>query len=89
VRSAIIFLVLLFWPLSLPSAASASPMSLYGPWHDGQRGGPVRSVTLRTFSGAVGGAATAIQQLASARDRLMCIEGGLGARPLFISGQSP
>ena len=48
VRSAIIFLVLLLWPLSLPSVASAHPMSLYGPWdqpHDVQGGGPARSVT--------------------------------------------
>jgi len=48
VRGAIIFLVLLLWPLSLPSAASAGPMSLYGPWdqtNNGQRGGPARSVT--------------------------------------------
>ena len=47
VLSAIIFLVLL-WLLSLPSAVSAGPMSLYGPWdkpQDGQRGGPARSVT--------------------------------------------
>jgi hypothetical protein len=45
VRSAIIFLGLL---LSLPSAAIAGPMSLYGPWdqaHSGQRGGPTRSFT--------------------------------------------
>jgi hypothetical protein len=48
VLSAIIFLVLLLWPLSLPSAVRAGPMSLYGPWdkpQDGQRGGPARSVT--------------------------------------------
>ena len=46
VRSAIIFLVLLFWPLSLPSAAIEG--SLYGPWdqpHEVQGGGPARSVT--------------------------------------------
>jgi hypothetical protein len=45
---AIIFLFLLLWPLSLPSAASAGPMSLYGPWdrtHDRQHGNPARSVT--------------------------------------------
>ena len=55
-RSAIIFLVLLFWPLSLPSAASASPMSLYGPWdpHDGQRGGPMRSVAAQDVLGGCG-----------------------------------
>jgi len=32
VRSAVIFLVLLLWLFSLPSAASASPFSLYGPF---------------------------------------------------------
>jgi hypothetical protein len=43
---------------------------------------------LRTSSWAVGGAATATRQLASARDRLICVEGGLSGRPLFLSGQS-
>ena len=40
VRSAVIFLVLLLWLLLLPSAASASPFSLYGPFdqkHNGER----------------------------------------------------
>jgi hypothetical protein len=40
VRSAVIFLVLLLWLLSLSSAASASPLSLYGPFdqkHNGER----------------------------------------------------
>jgi len=40
VRSAAIFLVLLLWLLSLPSAASAGPFSLYGPFdqkHNGER----------------------------------------------------
>ena len=39
-RRAVIFLVLLLWPLSLPSATSASPLSLYGPFdqkHNGER----------------------------------------------------
>ena len=77
-RSAIIFLVLMLWPLSLPSAANAGPMSLFGPFdqtHNGQRGGPARSVTLRTFTRAVGGAATATRQLVGAR--LICVEGRL------------
>lgn len=42
-RSAVIVLVLLLWPLPLPSVASAGPLSLYGPFdqtHNGQRGGP-------------------------------------------------
>ena len=42
-RSAVIFFVLLLWPLSLPSAASASPLSLYGPFdqkHYGMRSEP-------------------------------------------------
>jgi hypothetical protein len=45
-RSAVIFLVLLFWLLSLPSAASANPLSLYGPFdqrHNGARAGPPSS----------------------------------------------
>jgi hypothetical protein len=40
VRSAVIFLVLLLWLSSPPSAASASPFSLYGPFdqkHNGER----------------------------------------------------
>ena len=40
VRSAVIFLVLLLWLLSLPSTASAGPFSLYGPFdqkHNGER----------------------------------------------------
>jgi hypothetical protein len=40
VRSTAIFLVLLLWLLSLPSAASAGPFSLYGPFdqkHNGER----------------------------------------------------
>jgi hypothetical protein len=44
VRSAVIFLVLLLWPLSLPSTASAGQLSLYGAFdqtHNGQRGGAV------------------------------------------------
>jgi hypothetical protein len=39
-RSVVIFLVLLLWPLSTPSATSANPLSLYGPFdqeHNGQR----------------------------------------------------
>jgi hypothetical protein len=39
-RSAVIFLVLLLWLLLLPSAASAGPFSLYGPFdqkHNGER----------------------------------------------------
>ena len=47
-RSAIIFLILLLWPLSLLSTASAGPMSLYGPWdqtQNVQREGLARSVT--------------------------------------------
>ena len=46
VRSAAIFLVLLLWLLSLPSAASAGPFSLYGPFdqrHNGARAGPPSS----------------------------------------------
>jgi hypothetical protein len=45
-RIAVIFLVLLLSPLSLPSAASAGPLSLYGPFdhkHNGLRGGAVAS----------------------------------------------
>lgn len=41
-----VILILLLWPLSLPSAASAGPLSLYGPFdqtHNGQRGGPASS----------------------------------------------
>jgi hypothetical protein len=46
VRSAIIFLVLLLSPLSLPNAASAHPMSLYGPWDQPHEdGGLARSIT--------------------------------------------
>jgi hypothetical protein len=33
-RSAVIFFVLLLWLLSLPSAASAGPLSLYGPFDE-------------------------------------------------------
>jgi hypothetical protein len=39
-RGAVIFLVLLLWLSSLSSAASASPLSLYGPFdqkHNGER----------------------------------------------------
>ena len=39
-RRAVIFLVLLLWLFSLPSAASAGPFSLYGPFdrkHNGER----------------------------------------------------
>ena len=45
-RSAVIFFVLLLWPLSLPSAASAAPLSLYGPFdqkHYGVRSEPASS----------------------------------------------
>jgi hypothetical protein len=51
-------------------------MSLYGPFdqtHNGQRGGPARSVTSQDVSRAVGGAATATRQLVGAR--LICVEG--------------
>jgi hypothetical protein len=40
VRVSVIFFVLLLWLLLLPSAASASPFSLYGPFdekHNGER----------------------------------------------------
>jgi hypothetical protein len=39
-RRAVVFLVLQLWSLSLPSATSASPLSLYGPFdqkHNGER----------------------------------------------------
>lgn len=42
-RGAVILLVLLLWPTSLPSPASAGQLSLYGAFdntHNGQRGGP-------------------------------------------------
>jgi hypothetical protein len=45
-RSAVIFFVLLLWPLSLPSAARAGPLSLYGPFdatHYGVRSEPASS----------------------------------------------
>jgi hypothetical protein len=45
-RSAVIFFVLLLWPLSLPSAATAGPLSLYGPFdqtHYGVRSEPASS----------------------------------------------
>jgi hypothetical protein len=70
-RSAVIFLVLLFWLLSLPSAASANPLSLYGPFdqrHNGARAGPPSSAAYGELSRAVGGgAATAIRKLSSAK----------------------
>jgi hypothetical protein len=45
-RNAVIFFVLLLWPLSLPTAASAGPRSLYGPFdqkHYGVRSEPASS----------------------------------------------
>lgn len=42
-RCAVILLVLLLWPMSLPSLANAGQFSLYGAFdrtHNGQRGGP-------------------------------------------------
>ena len=53
-RSAAIFLVLLLWPLSPPSAASAGPLSLYGPFdqkHNRVRADPHSSATYGALSG--------------------------------------
>ena len=53
-RSAVIFFVLLLWPLSLPSAASAAPLSLYGPFdqnHYGVRSEPASSPEYGVLSG--------------------------------------
>lgn len=48
VRSVVVFFVVLLGPLSLPHAASASPMSLYGPFdsaHNGMHGRATHAVT--------------------------------------------
>lgn len=54
-RSVVIFLVLLLWPLSIPSAASAGPLSLYGPFdqkHNGERAdAPSSAAYLAALSG--------------------------------------
>ena len=53
-RSVVIFFVLLLWPLSLPSAASAAPLSLYGPFdqkHYGVRSEPASSPEYGALSG--------------------------------------
>jgi hypothetical protein len=53
-RSAVIFFVLLLWPLSLPSAASAAPLSLYGTFdqkHYGTRSEPASSPEYGGLSG--------------------------------------
>ena len=53
-RSAVICFVLLLWPLSLPSAASAAPLSLYGPFdqkHYGVRSEPASSPAYGALSG--------------------------------------
>jgi hypothetical protein len=53
-RSTVILPVLLLWPLSLPSAASAAPLSLYGPFdqkHYGVRSEPASSPAYGALSG--------------------------------------
>jgi hypothetical protein len=53
-RSTVVFFVLLLWPLSLPSAASAAPLSLYGPFdqkHYGTRSEPASAPEYGGLSG--------------------------------------
>jgi hypothetical protein len=53
-RSTVILSVLLLWPLSLPSAASAASLSLYGPFdqkHYGVRSEPASSPAYGALSG--------------------------------------
>jgi hypothetical protein len=52
-RGAVMFFVLLSWSLSPPSAASAAPLSLYGPFdqkHYGVRSEPASSPAYRALS---------------------------------------
>jgi hypothetical protein len=69
-RSAVIFFVLLLWPLALPSAASAGPLSLYGPFdetHYGVRSEPASSPEYGGLSGRY-------RKLTSAKDRQICVK---------------
>jgi len=87
-RSAVIFFVLLLWPLSLPSAASAAPLSLYGPFdqkHYGLRSEPAPHPNM-ALSRAAGGAAITIRKLTSAKDRQIC---GYPLRERIKVGESP
>ena len=87
-RSAVIFFVLLLWPLSLPSAASAAPLSLYGPFdqkHYGVRSEPASSPEYGALSGC-GRAAITIRKLTRAEDRQIC---GYPLRERIKVGESP
>jgi hypothetical protein len=89
-RNAVVFFVLLLWPLSLPSAASAAPLSLYGPFdqkHYGTRSEPDSSPEYGALSGA-GGAATTIRKLTSAKDQQICVKGRLLAKGWIGHGSS-
>ena len=87
-RSAVIFFVLLLWPLSLPSAASAAPLLFmarstrstteYAPSRP-----PHPNMAL---SRAAGGAAITIRKLTSAKDRQIC---GYPLRERIKVGESP
>jgi hypothetical protein len=77
-RSAVMFFVLLLWPLSLPSSASAAPLSLYGPFdqkHYGVRSEPASSPAYGSLGLREG-------PLPRSGNLQICVKGRLSRRPL-------